>query len=57
VVVPTFFLLEALTLSRKKGLGGLGLLQKIALLGGDFQLNSFGGELIEDKKMLFPPFN
>jgi hypothetical protein len=35
-------------------LGGLGLLPKIALLRGEgFDLNSFGGELVEGKKMLF----
>jgi hypothetical protein len=32
----------------------LGYLQKIALLrGGGFDFNSFGGEVVEGKKMLF----
>jgi hypothetical protein len=52
----TFFLLESLTPTRKKGLRGLGLLPKIALLRGGFDLKSFGRELVEGKKMIFQPF-
>ena len=41
-------------LCEKKGLEGLGHLLKITLLRGeDFDLKSFGGEVVEDKKMLF----
>ena len=37
--------------------GGLGRLLKIALLKGqDFGLKSFGGEVVEGKKMLFYTF-
>jgi hypothetical protein len=53
---PIFFLPEPFTLPLKKKLGGLGLLQKSALLRGGFDLNFFGGELVEGKKMLFQPF-
>jgi hypothetical protein len=38
----------------KKGLGGLRLLPKIALLRvGGFDIKFFGGELVEGKKMIF----
>ena len=41
-------------LPEKKGLGGLGHLSKIALLRKEgFGLKSFGGEVVEGKKMLF----
>ena len=44
-------------LPEKKGLGGLGHLPKIALLRGKgFGLKSFGGEVVEGKKMLFHTF-
>jgi hypothetical protein len=40
----------------KKGLGGLELLPKIALLsGGGFDLKSFGEELVEGNKCYFNP--
>jgi hypothetical protein len=41
----------------KKRLGGLGLLPKIALARGGFGLQSFGGDVVEGKKILFQPFN
>jgi hypothetical protein len=42
---------------RKKGLGSLGHLPKIALLTGEgFDLKSFGGEVVESKKMLFQTY-
>ena len=44
-------------LPEKKGLGGLGHLLKIALLRGEgFGPKSFGGEVVEAKKMLFHTF-
>jgi len=44
-------------LPEKKGSGGLGYLQKIALLRGEgFGLKSFGGEVVEGKKILFYTF-
>ena len=44
-------------LPEKKGLGGLEHLPKIALLRGEgFGLKSFGGEVVEGKKMLFHTF-
>ena len=52
-----FFLLESLTLTQEKGLGGLGHLPKIALLRGEcFGLKFFGGEVVECKKMIFHTF-
>jgi hypothetical protein len=58
VAAPIFFLLEPFTLPLKKRLGGLGLLPKnCSTKGGGFELNSFGGELVEGKKILFQPFN
>ena len=43
---------------RKKRLGGLGLLPKnCSTKRGGFDLNSFGGEVVEGKKMLFQLFN
>jgi hypothetical protein len=54
VAAPTFFLLEPLTPSCKKRLGGLGLLPKNCSTKGEgFDPNFFGGELVEGKKMLF----
>ena len=42
---------------RKKCSGGLVHLPKIALLRGEgFGLKSFGGEIVESKKMLFHTF-
>ena len=41
----------------KESWGGLGHLPKIALLkGGGFGLKSFGGEVVEGKKLLFHIF-
>ena len=41
----------------KQWWGGLGHLPKIALLRGEgFGLKSFGGDVVEDKKMLFYTF-
>ena len=41
----------------KKRWGGLGDLPKITLLRGEgFGLKSFGGEVVEGKKMLFQTF-
>ena len=41
----------------KERWGGFGHLQKIALLRGEgFSLKSFGGEVVEGKKMLFHTF-
>ena len=41
----------------KERWGGLGHLSKIALLRGEgFGLKSFGGEVVESKKMLFHTF-
>ena len=56
--VALFFLFGSLTLTReKKGLRGIRHLLKIALLRGEgFDLKSFGGEVVEDKKMLFHTF-
>jgi hypothetical protein len=52
-----FFLLGSLTSTRKKRFGRPWAPPKIALLsGGGFDLKSFGGELVEGKKMLFQPF-
>ena len=43
--------------SMKERWGGLGHLPKIALLRGeDFGLKSFGGEVVEGKKILFHTF-
>ena len=43
--------------TKKKGLGGLGHLPKIALLRGEgFDLKSFGEEVVEGKKILFHTF-
>jgi hypothetical protein len=56
MAVGLFFLLGSLTLTRKKGLGGLGHLPKIALLRGCFGLKSFGGEVVKGKKILFQTF-
>jgi hypothetical protein len=41
----------------KERWGGLGHLQKMALLRGEgFGLKSFGGQVVEGKKMLFHTF-
>ena len=53
-----FFLLGSLTLTQEKGLGTpWAPPPKIALLRGEgFGLKSFGGEVVEGKKMLFHTF-
>ena len=54
---PPFSSSDHSLIPEKKGLGGLRHLQKIALLRGeDFGLKSFGGEVVEGKKMLFHTF-
>jgi hypothetical protein len=56
-VPPSSSLADSLQLA-KKGLRDLGFLSKIALLRvGGFDLKSFGGELVEGKKMVFQAFN
>jgi len=52
-----FFLLGSLTSTREKRQGGILHLPKIALLRREgFGLKSFGGEVVEGKKILFHIF-
>jgi hypothetical protein len=44
------------TFLHKKKIGRLGLLLKIALLGGGFHLKSFGGEARKGKEMILQLF-
>ena len=52
-----FFVLGSLTPTHEKRYGGLGQFPKIALLREKgFGLKSFGGEVVEGKKILFQTF-